>query len=78
MTVTVEMKIVYFSTESMGHYTINKDFDTYAEAAAGAIDMVHEAEQDAYDDGAMMDTFYYEYDFLMDRSVAIENNLAFA
>ena len=69
MTVTVEMKIVYFSTDSMDgvEYTVERNFDTFAEADCGAVNMVAEAEKDAYDDGAMMDTFYFEYDYLMDR-----------
>lgn len=80
MTVIVEMKIAYFSTDSMDsvEYTVEQEFDTFAEADQGAKGMVAEAEKDAYDDGAMMDTFYFEYDYLMDPSVAVENNLAFA
>ena len=77
MTVTVEMKIKYFSTDSMDgvEYTVEQNFDSFTDANHGVIYMVHEAEQDAMADGAQMDTFYFEYDYLMDESVAIENNL---
>ena len=78
MTVTVEMQIKYFSMESgYNQFIVEQTFDTYAEAKVGAEDMVLLEEVDAQADGAMMNSFYYEYDFIMDQSVAEATGLKY-
>ena len=69
MSVIVEMEISYFSTESGAtNFVVEQEFDTIEEARDGAAQMLLEQEDDAEADGALMDTFYYEYDFIMDQS----------
>ena len=76
MTVTVEMKVSYLSTDGDPvEYTINEDFADYHEAKDEASKMVGAAFKAAYDDDGLMFTFYYEYDFIMDQSYADANEL---
>lgn len=68
MTTTVEMTIKYFSTESFTgvEKVIETDFDSFIEAQAAAPGLVAEAKEAAWEDGMVPDTWYYEYDFLVD------------
>lgn len=68
MPATVEMKIKYFSTESFTgvEKVIETPFDSFVEAQAAAQGLVAEAKEAAWNDGMMPDTWYYEYDFLVD------------
>ena len=76
MTVTVEMKVSYLSIDGNSvEYTINEDFADYHEAKHQAPQMVEAAHEAAYDDNGLMFTFYYEYDYIMDQSVADANEL---
>ena len=71
MSVIVEMEISYFSTETGAtNFIVEQEFDNIEEALEGATQMLLEEEDDAKADGALMDTFYYEYDFIIDQSEA--------
>ena len=69
---TVELTISYFagSSQSPVSYIVEEDFATYEEAIDAAPLMVNREMECAYEDEAMMDTFYFSYDFLMDAEAA--------
>jgi hypothetical protein len=74
MTITVELTVKYFDAESCTSVEYVESFDspvsTLAAAETVAKTMVENSQRDAYNSGAMMDTFYYEYDFLVDPDLA--------
>ena len=67
MSVTVELTISYFagSSQSPVNYIVEEDFGTLEEARDAAPLMVNREMECAYEDEAMMDTFYFSYDYLM-------------
>lgn len=67
---TVELTISYFSgaSQSPVNYIVEQDFDTYEEAIDAAPLMVDHEMECAYEDEAMMDTFYFSYDYLMEEA----------
>ena len=67
--IDMEIKVQYFNGRSLKpvefttiHLTDAKTLDEAREAARRILE-VHKST--AYDNGAIMDTFYYEYDFLV-------------
>lgn len=71
--IDIEMTISYFNAESCDSVeftaTIPTQLRTIDAAKLEARKLVDEAMKDAYDDGAMMDTFYYEFDFLVPQNL---------
>ena len=67
--IDIEMKIKYFNAETLESVEFTETFNTDATdmitARRYASEMLDTEMKEAYDDGAMMDTFYYEYDFLV-------------
>jgi hypothetical protein len=71
--IDIEMKIKYYNAETFESVEFTSVFNTDAtdietarEYAAG---MIETEMKDAYDDGAMMDTFYYEWDMLVPQEI---------
>ena len=71
--IDIEMKISYFNSESCDSVEFTSVFNTDATdmdtARQYAQQMLDTEMNDAYNDGAMMDTFYYEYDFLVPQNL---------
>jgi len=71
--IDIEMKIKYFNAETTESVEFNSVFNTDATdmdtARRYAADMIMAEWRDALDDGAMPDTFYYEYDFLVPQQL---------
>ena len=72
--IDLELTISYFNAESCEsvEYTkiIETPLRTIDAAKLEARKLIDEAMKDAYDDGAMMDTFYYEYDLLVPQTMS--------
>ena len=71
--IDIEMKIKYFNaetSESVEFTTIhNTDATDLDIARIHAMALLDDELHDAYEDGAQMDTFYYEYDFLVPQEL---------
>lgn len=63
--VTMEGKISYFNAKTLKsvEYDFSRTFASLENAKMMAPAVIETFEEDAYEDGAMMDTFYFEYDF---------------
>ena len=71
--IDIEMKIKYFNCETSDSVEYTETFNTDATdmvtARRYASEMLDTEMKAAYDDGAMMDTFYYSYDFLVPQEL---------
>jgi hypothetical protein len=71
--IDIEMKIKYFNAETLDSVEFTKTFNTDATdmdtARSYAAEMLQTERETAYNHGAMMDTFYYEYDFLVPQEL---------
>ena len=71
--IDIEMKISYFNAETTESVEFTSIFNTDATdmntARRYASEQLGKSFKAAYDEGAMMDTFYYEYDFLVPQSL---------
>lgn len=69
--IDVEIKISYFNSEtseSVEFVTTETDFKCMTSAKVGAAKLLEAEYQDAWDDGMMPDTWYYEVDYLLDQA----------
>ena len=71
--IDIEMKIKYFNAESLKSVEYTETFNTDATdmvtAQRYASEMLDVEMKDAYEAGAMMDTFWYSYDFLVPQEL---------
>ena len=71
--IDIEMKISYFNAETDESVEFTSIYLTDATdmntARRYASEKLGKSFKAAYDEGAMMDTFYYEYDFLVPQSL---------
>ena len=78
--IDVVLEISYFNGETLKSVEYDRTLrcKTYEEAKDVGQKMINAAHSDAYDDGAMMDTFYYElfYEFDEDEAILMQFNKA--
>ena len=71
--IDIEMKIKYFNAESCESVEFTTIYNTDATdmyiAHIHAKALLDDELQDAYEAGAQMDTFYYEYDYLVPQEL---------
>ena len=71
--IDLEMEISYFNAETTEPVEFTETWtleaETLADARQEALGILASEEKAAYENGAMMDTFYYSYDFLVPESL---------
>ena len=71
--IDLELTIKYFNAETTESVEFTETWvleaETLADARQEARGILAGEEKAAYDDGAMMDTFYFEYDFLVPQEL---------
>ena len=72
--VTMEGKVSYFNAETLKsvEYNFSRTFASLENAKMMAPAVIETFEDDCLSDGGMPDTFYYEYDFMLDPAYAKE------